>query len=318
MKFRTPIDITPFSDRIEYSDSLLSVGSCFAQSVGGALKRAKFNIEINPCGVLFNPASILRSLKRLRDCRGVEPQQMQQRGDGTMFHYDFHSSLSTAEQINEAVERGHRALQSAKWVVLTLGSSWVYTLKGSGEVVANCHKQPAANFSRKRLSVAEIVDILEQIVADVLPEKRVILTLSPIRHISDGLADNSLSKAALRVAIDEVVSRHRGRLFYFPSYEILMDDLRDYRFYGEDMVHPSVVAVEYIWEQFQGAALGERSQRQLLDVMKVVRAVEHRPFNAESDSFVRFCSSQLGTIARLEGLEWSREIEYFSQFSGKN
>ncbi|MFI3277417.1 MAG: GSCFA domain-containing protein [Rikenellaceae bacterium] len=314
MKFRTPIDITPFSESIDYTDSMLSVGSCFAQSVGGALKRAKFNIEINPCGVLFNPASILSSLERLRDCRLVDASEMEHRGDGTQYHYDFHSSLASLEQINEAVERGHRALQGAQWVVITLGTSWVYTLNQSGAVVANCHKQPSSLFTRRRLSTTEVVGILEYIVETILPDKRVIFTLSPIRHVSDGLADNSLSKATLRVAIDEVVSRHSRRLFYFPSYEILLDDLRDYRFYGEDMVHPSSVAVEYIWELFQGAALGQRSANQLSRVMKVVRATEHRPFDVESESFKAFCRSQLEAISRLEGLEWSEEIDYFSQY----
>lgn len=295
------------------------MGSCFAASIGGELQRAKFRTEVNPTGVLFNPASIARTLERFAECRMVGVEELT-RGCEGWFHYDFHSSVGcgesaekSVESINRAIERGHKALREADWVVLTLGTAWIYELKDSGEVVANCHKEPASTFTRRRMDVAEIVETLASLMEGALSGKRVILTLSPIRHLADGLAQNSLSKATLRVAIEAIAERYPQRINYFPAYEILMDDLRDYRFYGVDMVHPSATAVEYIWEQFQGVAIGEGARKIMPRVMKIVRGVEHRPLDIASEGYQKFCRSQLDAIAQLPDVDLSAESCFFTE-----
>ncbi len=307
MKFRTQIDIAPFDAKVNYTDNILSVGSCFADAVGGRLQRAKFKAVVNPTGVLFNPASICRVLQRFENCEFVSSDEIQDGAQG-YFHYDFHSSLSATsvegcvENINRAIELGHQALMHSDWIIITLGTAWVYELCASGEVVSNCHKQPSAKFRRRRVSVDEVVELLERALSHLLSSKRVILTLSPVRHMGDGMSENSLSKATLRVAIDEFVSRHPSRSYYFPAYEIFMDDLRDYRFYGEDMVHPSAVGVEYVWDNFCDVALSLDGRKLMERVMSVVRAAEHRPSNPLSENHRKFCATQLCAIDTLS--EW--------------
>ncbi len=317
MKFRTEIDIRPFETKIDYESRILAMGSCFVEAVGGRLAKSKFGATINPTGVLFNPASICRALERFERCEGITAEELREGAQG-WFHYDFHSSLSDSDpaealsKINRAVEVGHNALEASDWVIITLGTSWIYELSEGGEVVANCHKQPGSRFRRRRLSVAEVVEYLDGLLQGTLRSKRVILTLSPIRHVADGLSENSLSKATLRVAIEEIVERYANRVYYFPSFEILMDDLRDYRFYGDDLVHPSSTAVEYVWQSFCGAAISAEANDVMGRVMAIVRAAEHRPRNPQSESFGRFCEDQLRAISRLEGVvEMPSEREYF-------
>ncbi len=319
MKFRTQIDIKPFDERIDYHSRILALGSCFADAIGGRLSRAKLNIEVNPVGVLFNAASISRTINRFKECRLISIDELSKGREG-WFHYDFHSSLSSDDaelcvsQINRAIELGHKSLTQCDWVVITLGTSWVYELVDSGEIVANCHKQPSAMFRRKRLNISEIVDALESAFADIINTKRVIVTLSPVRHIADGLSENSLSKATLRVAIDEFVRRHPTQAYYFPSFEIFMDDLRDYRFYGEDMVHPSSVGVDYVWEHFTRVALSLECCEVMGRVLSVVRAAEHRASNPSSENYKRFCKDQLRIISTLpEGVDLETERQYFAK-----
>ncbi len=315
MKFRTPIEIAPFEAKIDYSDRILAIGSCFAEAVGGRLLSSKFRATVNPTGVLFNPASICRTLQRFERKELITKDELHE----GWFHYDFHSSLSapTAEEciarINRAIELGHSALTSSDWIVVTLGTAWIYELATSGEVVANCHKQPSAKFRRRRLSVGEIVDMLNKTFAHLLPTKKMILTLSPVRHLGDGLSENSLSKATLRIAIEEFVKEHPARAFYFPAYEIFVDDLRDYRFYGEDMVHPSSVGVDYVWEKFCDVALSLESGQLLSRVMDVVRASQHRPVNRQSEGHRRFCEAQLRAIELLsKSVDLSEMRQYFT------
>ncbi|MFI3302481.1 MAG: GSCFA domain-containing protein [Rikenellaceae bacterium] len=317
MKFRTQIEIAPFEAKIDYSDNILAVGSCFAATVGGKLARSRFKATVNPTGVLFNPASIAQTLQRFEHKRFVTLSEIQE--GATPFHYDFHSSLCAptpsecVAMINQAVELGHEALMQSDWIIVTLGTAWVYELARSGEVVANCHKQPAVNFIRRRLSVSEIVDMLNQSLSHLLTTKKVILTLSPVRHVGDGLSENSLSKATLRVAIEEFVSQHPSSVYYFPAYEIFVDDLRDYRFYAEDMVHPSSVGVDYVWDKFRDVALSLDSLRVMEQVESVIRAAEHRPVNPLSDGHRRFCEAQLRAIEGLSGsVDLSEMRQYFT------
>ncbi len=320
MKFRTEIDIKPFATKIDYSSRILSLGSCFADGVGGRLKGAKFVACVNPTGVLFNIASICHILERFEGCTKVSVEELE-RGSEGWFHYDFHSSLSSTDpqccvdNINRAVESGHNAIRECDWVVITLGTSWVYELKSAGKVVANCHKQPSAMFRRRRLSVEESVEYIERALQGPLHGKKVIFTLSPIRHIADGMAENSLSKSIIRVAIDEIIRKYGDdrEVEYFPAYEILMDDLRDYRFYGDDLVHPASMAVEYVWQKFCEAAMSTHTLEYMDRVMEVVRGANHRPKDPRSVGYMNFCQGQLRKIRLLEerGINMESEREYF-------
>lgn len=319
MVFNTEIDIKPFEAKIEYRHRVFAIGSCFAQKIGERLTRAKFRCTTNPTGVLFNPDSICNTIERLSRAELIRSAELREGASGYC-HYDFHSSLSapsaeeTLDNINSAIESGCEALSEADWVVITLGTAWVYEAAESGHTVANCHKEPARNFTRRRLSVAEIVDRLSAVIDKYLADKRLILTVSPIRHIADGMAENSLSKATLRLAIDEIVTARPERAYYFPSFEIMMDDLRDYRFYGEDMVHPSAVAVSYIWEKLCETALSPSTRDTLARVEQIVKAAEHRPTNPSSEAHRTFCRKSLQAIDSINEVDFSKERAYFKNY----
>ena len=316
MKFRTEIDIKPWQKRIEHSDSILSLGSCFATNIAQRLLERKFKVCNSPTGILFNPASIARSLELMSTCYQVSENDVFLSGE-QYSSYLFHSHFSSTnkqeaiERMQQAINAGNKALSSADYLIVTLGTAWVYRLKTTGEVVANCHKQPSTNFSRELLSVDEIVEALESIYDHCSAE--LILTISPVRHIGEGMEDNSLSKALLRVAVAEFIKRHPERTTYFPSFEILIDDLRDYRFYDNDLVHPSTMAIDYVAEKFFEAALSEKAKCRIEDIDRIVRAANHRPQNPNSEQHRAFCRKQLEAIDRISDVDLSKEREYFEQ-----
>ncbi len=314
MKFRTEIDILRSTTPLSYSSKILSIGSCFAQSIGGKLQEFKFNACVNPIGVLFNPLSISSTLERFATCKRVEPSQLQRRGE-EWFHFDFHSSLSALSQdgalqnINDAVVAGAEAFEACDTIIITLGTVWVYELADSGEVVANCHKEPARRFLRRAMSVGEVAKVLGELVSRY-PTKRFIFSVSPVRHLLDGLAENSLSKSTLRVALAEVVECNENAT-YFPAYEILLDDLRDYRFYADDMLHPSQQAVEYIWSKFCDSQIDTIALKQMECISNIIRAAAHRPFNVASTAHQNFCRQQLNLIKEYPMIDFGKESAYF-------
>lgn len=315
MKFRTEIELRPYARRIGYADRLLALGSCFAEEVGQRLADAKFRIAVNPSGVLFNPLSIVRTLRRYRDGRPATKEELQH-ADGRWFHYDFHGSLSggTADEalarIDAAVAEGARALREASVVLLTLGTAWVYERTDTGEAVANCHRQPAERFRRRRLTVDEVVAAIDTALTDELQGKYILLTVSPVRHLGDGLAGNAASKAVLRLAAEEITERH-AQAAYFPAYEILCDDLRDYRFYADDLTHPSPQAVAYVWERFRDALLAPEAQALLPRIAEITAAARHRPLHPASEAYSAFCRRQLEAIARLPEVDFAEETAFF-------
>ena len=316
MKFRTEIEIAKFAEGIDHTKKVFALGSCFAENISEQLERAKFTITTNPFGVLFNPLSIANALERLDEIRAFAVCDIKA-GRDAFFSFDAHSSLDGKTQteafgnLNKAVAQGAKALQDADWVILTFGTAWVY--ENEGKVVANCHKQPASEFQRRRLSVEEIVERYEELFKGVLRDKKVILTVSPVRHIGDGLQENSVSKATLRLAMEELVAKYENA-YYFPSFEILIDDLRDYRYYGEDMAHPSKVAVDYVWERFCEVALSQKAQELLPEIEKIVIAAEHRPFNPESEAHKSFCRKMIEKAASLPNIDFSEELAKFEKF----
>lgn len=319
MKFRTEVDVAPFTAKTGYGSNILAVGSCFADNMSALLQRAKFRITVNPTGVIFNPASIAATLERLESRRHVTREELHER-NGIRFCYDFHGSFSAPsaeealDRMNAAIEQGAEALTKADCVIITLGTAWVYELKCSGSIVANCHKQPSSEFRRRRLSVDETVWQLTSMMRGPLTGKHVIFTVSPVRHLGDGADENFLSKATLKLAVAELVAAYPSA-DYFPAYEILNDDLRDYRFYADDLVHPSAKAIEYIGGKFFGAALSPETIEMMPRVLKIVEAAEHRPLNASSDAFRTFCRRNIEAINALGGeVDMSSERRHFESF----
>ncbi len=313
MKFRTEIEITKLAEGIDHTKKVFALGSCFAEHISSHLARAKFSVATNPFGVLFNPASIASAIERLSDARTFAVCDIS-KGRESFFSFDAHSSLDGATHteafgnLNRAVAQGAKSLAESDWVILTFGTAWVY--EKEGRVVANCHKQPAAEFTRRRLSVEEIVEQYSQLFEGCLRDKNVILTVSPVRHLGDGLQENSVSKAILRLAVEELVARYE-RVHYFPSYEILMDDLRDYRYYADDLAHPSKMAVEYVWARFCEFALSDKACELLPQIEQIVAASQHRPFNPNGEAHKAFCRKMLERIEKINGIDFSSEkIEF--------
>ena len=230
------------------------------------------------------------------------------------YHFGFHGDLSapTAEEalarMNAARQAGAEALRTADRVLLTFGTAWVY--EHGGEVVANCHRRPAAEFSRRRLSVEEIAETFAELLEGPLAGKQIILTVSPVRHVGNTLPGNAVSKAVLRLAAEELKQRF-GCVEYFPAYEIVTDDLRDYRFYADDLVHPAPQAVAYIWEKFAGTVLTDRARKLLPEVEAVVAAAAHRPRNPQGEAHRAFCRRQLERIAALPEVDFQSEAAGF-------
>lgn len=325
MKFRTEIEVSPWQEPINYNHKITSLGSCFATNIATRLARRKFDVVSSPTGILFNPVSIANAVDMMvasyEGGEGVD-QRMMVEYEGRYLNYDFHSQFSapTVEDAAEIMHRqlveGGRRLLSSDLVIITLGTAWCYVHRATGRVVANCHKQPSSLFERRLLSVDEAVDALRRVVEHL--NCRVLFTISPIRHVGEGLEDNSLSKAILRVAVEQVCCRYDRGVDYFPAYEIMMDDLRDYRFYESDMTHPTQQAVDYIADKFFDAALSVDAKRTMQQVDRVISAVEHRPFNPASEGYKIFCRKQLEAIEAIKGVDLSKESAFFERMLAEN
>ena len=313
MKFRTEIEITSLGVKIGYENRVLALGSCFAAHIARKLAGAKFRVAENPSGILFNPLSIAAAIRSYADPAPVTRGELGFDGE-VWHHFGFHGDFSapTADEalqkMNAARQAGADALRTADRIVLTFGTAWVY--ERQGEAVANCHRRPAAEFSRRRLSVEEIVETFAELIEGPLAGKQIILTVSPVRHTGDTLAGNAVSKAALRLAAEELAAAHAA-VHYFPAYEVLNDDLRDYRFYADDLVHPSAQAIQYVWEKFIPAVLSDEARRLLPDVRHIVVAAAHRPRNPRSEAYREFCRRRIGEIAALPQVDFQAEEEYF-------
>ena len=322
MDFRTATEFAPLRYRLRHDARLLVMGSCFAEHMGTRLQQMKWRAVVNPFGVLYNPLSIAETLGRLIDAHRYGEDELAEFPDGgwnTWLHHSRYSHPDRREAldaINNSMEAAAGMLAQADWLVLTLGTAWVYRLKEDGRVVGNCHKVPEREFVRQRLSVDEIVETFVALLDrlwSVNPGARVLLTVSPVRHLKDGLHGNQLSKATLLLAVDELCRRMPERCVYFPAYEVLMDELRDYRFYAEDMAHPSKQAVDYVWERFVEHCTDEAAHAFMSEWSKVCRALEHRPFKPDSEQYRAFVRQNMLNIAELKEkypyLEVQNEID---------
>lgn len=308
MEFRKRVQIVPSKSPLIHGEQLLVMGSCFAEHIGGRLVDGRFRTLVNPFGVLYNPASIAASLRLLMNPHAkLTKQELFEDRTGRWHSFAFHSSLSgdSAEEaltkMNRSIEVARSALRQTSVLIITFGTAWVYRLVGVGEVVGNCHKEPAHSFGRERLRVSEIVAewraLLQELNAFRHGEPlRIIFTVSPIRHWKDGAFGNQCSKATLLLAIDELLE-HYPQASYFPAYEIFMDELRDYRFYDPDMIHPSSVGISYVWERFAESYLSETTRRELAEWEQLRRMLAHRSMSGMSESHRKFLSA---TLQKLE------------------
>ncbi|MBQ5726007.1 MAG: GSCFA domain-containing protein [Alistipes sp.] len=322
MDFRTTIPIRPLARKLDHSQTIFLIGSCFTENIAKRLSAAKFRVTASPTGILFNPESIADAIGRCA-LRNYPTREELQYGNERWFSYDFHSSFSNADAdtalaaMREGIDEGFAALNSADTFIITFGTAIAYRHTKSERVVANCHKQSQAMFRREMLSVEDIVVRYSALLDSVLRNKQVIFTVSPIRHLGEGLEQNSLSKATLRVAIGEIM-RHHDNASYFPSFEIMNDDLRDYRFYAEDMVHPSALAIDYIWKCFSEAAFLPATQSLIERIEAISKAMAHRPFNPQSEAYRRFCQQQLEEIEKIRltcpKADFRKEDEFFAQY----
>lgn len=306
-KMNTTIDNLSFPFKIKYADHILSLGSCFSVEIGQILNELKYPILINPAGITFNPASIYYTLKRVFVADPL-PEQELFLTQGHWAHYDFHSIFNQEsaqkyiEKTNNSLKEAFKEIKKTNVIILTLGTAFVFRLKSNGHIVNNCHKMPNDLFLREQLSSKEILSYLnmskELLDTNLKNDYHLILTLSPVRHIRDGLVENQKSKAHCLVAIHQFVDAHENA-HYFPSYEIVLDDLRDYRFYKRDLIHPTKLAVEYVFNQFEKALLFEEETPLRERIRGINQSLNHRPFNPNSDSHLKFIRKLNGDIESL-------------------
>ena len=305
MRLYTTVDIVPSHKKIAYPDKVLLLGSCFADNIGAKFGEYYFQATVNPMGTLYNPASIAAVLHGVRQSTSSEHLIHH---NGLWHSFAHHGSFSRVdkEAMLQACEQSRalmrEALHDANTVIVTFGTAWVYEYEG--KVVANCHKLPANRFVRRCLTVSEIVEMWQPILA-AMPDKHWIFTVSPIRHLKDGLHENQLSKAILLQAVDHLMAQQASRTSstsstsstsYFPSYEIMLDELRDYRFYAEDMVHPSAVAVEYIWQRFVDTYMLADTQSEMRLLHQLWLDRHHRflhPDSPEAEKFAQHIKTRL-------------------------
>jgi hypothetical protein len=297
MKLNTPVEIKPLEKRLTYKDSILFVGSCFADEMGRRCTDRYFDAMVNPFGVLFNPCSISDCLGLLEgyginasQCSFIPDDVIETSGGFVSFHHHGSFCRPSAQ---EFLDHANKELADASafyyregWVVVTLGTAFTYTDKATGMVVANCHKLPADRFERTMIDADQVYDALSQYVA-ARPARQWIFTVSPVRHLADGLHANQLSKATLLMGVQRLVDRYPNA-HYFPAYEILLDELRDYRFYADDMMHPSALAADYIFERFMDFALADSDRPLLAEAEKVHTMMQHRILNPGTEQAARF------------------------------
>ena len=307
MELRTAIKIDECRGMITHADATVLLGSCFSDNIGARMRMAMMNVDANAFGPIYNPLSIATNLLRAVSNIPLTGDDVFLAG-GMWNSFLFHSKMSRSnklralEGMNNRIASCHEHLQNARALIVTLGTAMVYRHRPSGCVVSNCHKLPGHEFVRSMASIEAMTDALHNAFAELLklnPNINIIITVSPIRHIADGLSQNSLSKAMLRVVADNSVRLMPDRVTYFPSYEIVMDDLRDYRFYAADMVHPSDVAVEYIWQAFQATFFDDRTSQAVARCERVSKRLNHRHITDNAEAIARFDADTRAVVANL-------------------
>ena len=307
MQFRTTFHIPESDFKINHQHKILTIGSCFSDEMGNRLVDLKFDGLINPFGIIFNAYSIQNLIERSIDKRYFTTDDVHQNGE-QFFCFDVHSSFNALSKdeilnnLNSTLDRVHHQIHQCDVLILTLGTSWVYERIDTAEIVANCHKVEAKQFKKVLLTTEEnfkSMDLIAFEITKINPNVKIITTVSPVRHIKDGIVENNVSKARLLDALYQLDLKYK-QVNYFPSYELVMDDLRDYRFYKEDLIHPTNQAVEYIWEKFGETYFENSTQTIIQKISKINSALNHRPFNEESTSHQKFLQKTMQMINELE------------------
>ncbi len=327
--FRTELNLPKANWHIDHPTRLLCMGSCFAEQIGNKLQRLKFPVCVNPFGIVYNPYSMARSLENLIDEKQYGQEDLFEH-EGLWHSFDHHGRFSAPEPrtvldtINRSVREGAAFLRCANVLIITLGTAHVFRLKSTGRIVANCHKLAGQKFLRQRLNINDaekaLFSVFEKL-RQLNPGLIILLTVSPVRHLRDGLEQNNLSKATLLLTVDRLRQTFQN-VHYFPAYELLIDDLRDYRFYAADLSHPNDLALDYIWNKFSQSFFRPATARLCSEIEKLKRAVEHRPLHPQSRIHRRFLQQQAAqcrSLAELHPeLDFSAELAFFESFLSKD
>ena len=324
MEFHLQFPIPPFRQKIAYPQQLLLIGSCFAENIGAELQRLKFSTCINPHGILYNPAAIATALKSYIADERMEERELFFAGDcwnSWQHHSRFsHTDKSLClEAINSRIAEAHRALKNAEWLFITFGSAFSYMHAATKQRVGNCHKVPQKEFVKSLLSAAEITAMYNELTGQLKalnPALKIVFTVSPVRYIRDGVVENNLSKAVLLQSVHALVQQHE-HIFYFPAYELVIDDLRDYRFYNADLVHPNSQAIAYVFEKLRECCFGEEAKQLAEKIRGLITAREHRPQQPGTAASQEFKAAALRRAEQLlqqfPFLDLSDEINHFSR-----
>ena len=310
MQFTTKIPILKNNNPIDYNSKVLSLGSCFAENIGKKFDYYKFQTTTNPFGIIFNAVSIEKLVNRI--VNGIKFTENDIFYHNDLWHcYEVHSELSNPnkevflKRLNSIVVFLNHQIIESTHIIITLGTSWVYRNIDSNEIVANCHKVSQKEFTKELLSVETIEKSIKNsvtLVNQINKNVKFIFTVSPVRHIKDGFVENTISKAHLITSLQHLLNIEHFKLNteYFPSYEILLDELRDYRFYAEDMLHPNQVAIDYIWQRFKETVISEKAFLTMDEVETIQKALSHRPFNPNSSSHLKFIENTQRKVSNLQ------------------
>ena len=306
MQFKTTIDVPHSTFEISHTQKGMAIGSCFTTNIGDRLLQTKFPILVNPLGTVYNPVSIAQTINLLLGEIPFNEQNLFFANDVWQSYY-LHTSFSSVNKqevllsFNNIKKVFLEKYHFIDYLFLTLGTAWVYELIETKQIVNNCHKTPSSQFTKRKLTVDECVSVLEHVITKlqrINPHLQVIFTISPIRHWKDGAHENQVSKATLFLAIDSLQKKLKN-INYFPAYELLIDDLRDYRFYNNDMFHPNDMAIEYIWETFSKTYFSKETTSIISQVEAIQKAIEHRPFNTNSNSYRVFLQNTIENCSSL-------------------
>jgi hypothetical protein len=329
MELMLNIDLKKLPTPVNYRHKILLMGSCFTEHIGDALEELKFTVLQNPNGILFDPVSVCRSLVSYAENKKYTEADLFQLSEvwHSWNHHSRFSNINAKEAvriINESQQRAHEFLKQSDWIIITLGSSFFYRLTESGngnagEAVANCHRAPAQWFNKHLLEINETISMLDDCIQKLLqfnPKLKFIFTVSPVRHIRDGVVENNRSKARLIESVHHIVSKSESA-FYFPAYELVIDVLRDYRFYDIDLVHPNYPATEFVLEQFAESCIDSTSQQLMQEVKDIVIARKHKAFQPETKAHQQFLMTYFEKTKALQKkyafLDLKEELVYFSQ-----
>ena len=301
----------------------MCIGSCFSENIGAKLQQYKFNVSVNPFGIVFNPLSIISSLQSIIDKTYYTDASFIKSNDGYT-SYDIHSSLNhksakeLQENLNRIIDEWHQKLSEADYLYITLGSGYYYKLLQTNSVVANCHKQPNTLFSKHLITFTEVNEQFNLLIVKLKlfnPKLKLVFSVSPVKHIKDGVVENSLSKAML-IHLSHKLINEQQHCEYFSAYEIITDDLRDYRFFKEDLVHPTQQAVEYVWQQFMQVYFNDDTKKQLQLIEEILKATQHKPFNADGLDYQKFKTHYLNLCNKItlenKSVNLDSEISFFN------